>query len=46
MFLSNLEIEYKSNKVNNWLTNPYKIHQRLWMRDVTVSESIEHVKNN
>ena len=31
MFLSNLEIDYKSNKVNNWLTNPYKIHQRLWM---------------
>jgi len=31
MFLSNLEIDYKSNKVNNWITNPYKIHQRLWM---------------
>lgn len=31
MFLSNLEINTKSNKVLNWISNPYKIHQRLWM---------------
>lgn len=31
MYLSNLEIDYKSNTAANWITNPYKIHQRLWM---------------
>jgi CRISPR system Cascade subunit CasE len=31
MYLSNLEINSKSNKAANWITNPYKVHQRLWM---------------
>ncbi len=31
MYLSNLEIDMKSKGVSNWLINPYKIHQRLWM---------------
>jgi CRISPR system Cascade subunit CasE len=31
MYLSNLEIDPKSSKAANWITNPYKIHQRLWM---------------
>jgi CRISPR system Cascade subunit CasE len=31
MYLSNLEIDTKNTKATNWLTNPYKIHQRLWM---------------
>ncbi|MBK8397649.1 MAG: type I-E CRISPR-associated protein Cas6/Cse3/CasE [Leptospiraceae bacterium] len=31
MYLSNLEIDRASNKAANWITNPYKIHQRLWM---------------
>jgi CRISPR system Cascade subunit CasE len=31
MYLSNLEIDTTQKKVNDWITNPYKIHQRLWM---------------
>ncbi len=31
MYLSSLEIDSKSNKAANWITNPYKIHQRLWL---------------
>ncbi|MCT8335187.1 type I-E CRISPR-associated protein Cas6/Cse3/CasE [Leptospira sp. 85282-16] len=31
MYLSNLEIDPKNIKAARWITNPYKIHQRLWM---------------
>lgn len=31
MYLSNLEIDTKKSSVAHWLSNPYKIHQRLWM---------------
>jgi CRISPR system Cascade subunit CasE len=31
MYLSNLEIDTTQKKVNDWITNPYRIHQRLWM---------------
>ncbi len=31
MYLSNLEIETNNPKAIHWISNPYKIHQRLWM---------------
>ena len=52
MFLSNLELNTKNTKVSNWMRNPYRIHQRLWMgfesskKESTKPEFIFRVEDN